>query len=389
MRARLSVTAVFALNGFLAALWVAHIPVITDRAHVSHAQLGGLLLLIGVSAFVAMQLCGPATDRWGPRPTTVGAALLLSGAIIGPVLARSPEALAASLAVFGFANGALDVSMNAQAVAVERAYRRPIMSAFHGYFSVGSLVGSGLVALTLWLDVGVVPTVIGGAVFGVGVVAVVRHGLVPRGYGDPRIEAAATDDDPSPPGDPRWWRDVDLRQLGLMALVAFALMLAEGTAYDWSALHVVETFGTTEAIGAITFGAFSAAMTVARLGIDPIAASVGPVRLVRYGALIGAAGMTLAVLAPVAPLAIGGWTVFGIGLAGLIPQIFTAAGNLTVHASGRVISVVVGCGYLGMLAGPAVIGFLGGAVGLSGALAVAVVALAFAAASAGVVAPRA
>ena len=79
----------------------------------------------------------------------------------------------------------------------------------------------------------------------------------------------------------------------------------------------------------------------------------------------------------------------GIGLAGLIPQIFTAAGNLTVHASGRVISVVVGCGYLGMLAGPAVIGFLGGAVGLSGALAVAVVALAFAAASAGVVAPRA
>ncbi|HQV19773.1 MAG TPA: MFS transporter, partial [Gordonia sp. (in: high G+C Gram-positive bacteria)] len=94
----MSVTAVFALNGFLAALWVAHIPVITDRAHVSHAQLGGLLLLIGVSAFVAMQLCGPATDRWGPRPTTVGAALLLSGAIIGPVLARSPEALAASLA---------------------------------------------------------------------------------------------------------------------------------------------------------------------------------------------------------------------------------------------------------------------------------------------------
>ena len=240
---------------------------ITDRAHVSHAQLGGLLLLIGVSAFVAMQLCGPATDRWGPsydRRCRAAAQRCDHRS----VLARSPEALAASLAVFGFANGALDVSMNAQAVAVERAYRRPIMSAFHGYFSVGSLVGSGLVALTLWLDVGVVPTVIGGAVFGVGVVAVVRHGLVPRGYGDPRIEAAATDDDPSPPGDPRWWRDVDLRQLGLMALVAFALMLAEGTAYDWSALHVVETFGTTEAIGAITFGAFSAAMTVARLGID-------------------------------------------------------------------------------------------------------------------------
>ena len=98
--------------------------------------------------------------------------------------------------------------------------------------------------------------------------------------------------------------------------------------------------------------------------------------------------MTVAVLAPVAPVAIAGWTVFGIGLAGLIPQIFTAAGNLTVRASGRAISMVVGCGYLGMLAGPAVIGFLSGAVGLDGALVVAVVALAFAAAAAGVVAPR-
>ena len=392
VRARRSVTAVFALNGFLAALWVAHIPVITERAHVSHAQLGGLLLLIGASAFVAMQLCGPVIDRWGSRPTTIAAALLLSVAIIGPALARNPEALAASLALFGFANGALDVSMNAQAVAVERAYRRPIMSAFHGYFSVGSLLGSGLVALTLWLDAGVVPTVIGAAVFGAAAVAAVRRWLVPRGYGDPTIEVlpgeAAGEPETSSSRGSRWWHEVDLRQLGLMALVAFALMLAEGTAYDWSALHVVETFGTTEAVGAITFGAFSAAMAVARLGIDRITASVGAVRLVRYGALIGAVGMTVAVLAPVAPLAIAGWTVFGIGLAGLIPQIFTAAGNLTVRASGRTISVVVGCGYLGMLAGPAVIGFLSGAVGLNGALVVAVVALAFAAAAAGVVAPR-
>ncbi|MBD0024142.1 MFS transporter [Gordonia pseudamarae] len=392
-RARLCVTAIFALNGFLAALWVAHIPVIGDRAQVSHAQLGGLLLLIGACAFVAMQLCGPVIDRWGSRPTTVTGALLLCVAVIGPALARDPETLAVSLALFGFANGALDVSMNSQAVAVERAYRRPIMSAFHGYFSVGSLIGSVLVALTLWLDAGVVPTVIGGAVFGAAVVAAVRPGLVPRGYGDPRIEMStagtvAAVGDRRPPS-PRWWREVDRRQLVVLAAVAFAVMLAEGTAYDWSSLHIVETFGTADAVGAIAFGAFSAAMTVARLGVDRIAATFGPVRLVRYGALIAAVGMLIAVLAPSAPPAIGGWTVFGIGLAGLIPQIFTAAGNLTVHAGGRVISVVVGCGYLGMLAGPALIGFLSGAIGLSGALVVAIVALVLAASAAGVVAPGA
>ena len=100
--------------------------------------------------------------------------------------------------------------MPSQAVAVGRACRRPSMSAFHGYFSVGSLIGSVLVALTLWLDAGVVPTVIGGAVFGAAVVAAVRPGLVPPGYGDPRIEmstarTAAAVGDPGPPR-PRWWR---------------------------------------------------------------------------------------------------------------------------------------------------------------------------------------
>ncbi|NED63384.1 MFS transporter, partial [Streptomyces sp. SID10244] len=138
-RARGSVVAVFALNGFLAAMWVAHIPVITERTGVSHDQLGGLLLLLGASAFVGMQVCGPLIDRWGSRPSTVVAAVVLSVVILAPVSAVNGATLAVALAGFGFANGALDVSMNAQAVQVERRYGRPIMSSFHGFFSVGSL----------------------------------------------------------------------------------------------------------------------------------------------------------------------------------------------------------------------------------------------------------
>ncbi|MDY6811735.1 MAG: MFS transporter, partial [Actinomycetota bacterium] len=133
----------------------------------------------------------------------------------------------------------------------------------------------------------------------------------------------------------------------------------------------------------------SAAMTLARFGIDPIAAAVGPMVVVRAGALIGLAGMTVAVLAPAAGWAIAGWTIFGIGLAGLIPQIFTAAGNLTQEASGRAISLVVGCGYLGMLAGPAVVGFIGSRSSLGVGLVVAIAALVFAACAAGVVRPSA
>ncbi|GAC69143.1 MFS transporter [Gordonia soli] len=403
-RGRSAVTAVFALNGFLAAMWVAHIPVITDRTGVDHSALGGLLLLLGGSAFVGMQICGPLIDRWGSRPSTIAAAVALSAAVLTPVLATNALQLALGLIAFGFANGCLDVSMNAQAVQVERAYRRPIMAAFHGFFSIGSLIGSGVVAATLWADVGVIATVAVAGVVGLGVIAASAAGLVPKGYpavgvadsAVPAGAAPATDlrsDADAPDGGDAvssaepWWRGVDLRRIGLMAAVAFALMLAEGTAYDWSALHVVETFGTRDALGAIAFGAFSAAMTVARFGTDRIAGAVGPVAVVRYGALIGIVGMTVAVISPNPGLAIVGWTVFGIGLAGLIPQIFTAAGNVTTESSGRTISLVVGCGYLGMLAGPAIVGFISNLTSLATALCAAILALVFAAFAAGVVRP--
>lgn len=387
-RARVSVATVFALNGFLAAMWVAHIPVVTERTGISHDALGGMLLLLGGSAFVGMQLCGPIIDRWGSRPTTVVAAVLLSLVILAPVSATGAGTLAIALVGFGFANGALDVSMNAQAVAVERDYGRPIMSSFHGFFSVGGLVGSGVVALTLWLDVPVLATVSVAGGVGLVVIVCVAWGLLPGGIREPvessSVESSASDA-PRQAASHRWWHGIDRRRLVLLAAVAFALMLAEGTAYDWSALHIVETFGSPESVGAIAFGAFSAAMTVARFGIDPVAAAMGPVAVVRYGALIGIVGMTLAVLAPAAWVAIVGWTVFGIGLAGLIPQIFTAAGNLTTESSGRSISLVVGCGYLGMLAGPAVVGFISNRSTLAIGLVVAIGALVFAAAAAGVV----
>ena len=383
---RASVAAIFGLNGFLAAMWVAHIPVIAEATGVGHDELGGLLLLLGGSAFVGMQICGPLIDRWGSRPLTIAAAVLLSGVIITPVLATSALTLAGALAAFGFANGCLDVSMNSQAVAVERVYRRPIMSAFHGFFSVGGLLGSGVVAVTLWAEVNVVATVGVAAIGGLILTAVTARGLAGREVGivaDGQPAASAGD-----ARRPRWWHGVDLRRLILLAAVAFALMLAEGTAYDWSALHVVETFGTTDAIGAIAFGAFSAAMTVSRFLIDRVSAAVGPVTVVRVGASIGLIGMLIAVVAPSSAIAVAGWTIFGIGLAGLIPQIFTAAGNLTDRAGGRSISLVVGCGYLGMLVGPAVVGFIRGRTTLGTGLLAAVVALAFAIVVAGVVAPR-
>lgn len=128
---RASVSAVFGVNGLLSAMWVSHIPVVSERTGVDHGTLGALLLVLGASAFVGMQICGPLIDRWGSRGPTTAGVLMLAVSTPGPVLAESALQLALALMAFGFGNGALDVSMNSQAVVIERTYRRPVMSSFH------------------------------------------------------------------------------------------------------------------------------------------------------------------------------------------------------------------------------------------------------------------
>jgi MFS family permease len=363
-------------------MWVAHIPVIGVRTGVDHATLGALLLAIGGSALVAMQLVGPLTDRIGSKWPTVVSAIGLSLAILLPGLATGTTSLAVGLVAFGFCNGALDVSMNTQAVLCERAYKRPIMSSFHGYFSVGGLVGAGIVAVGLALDVPLMAVLGTFSALGLVSAVVLSRDLMPGRAGDEVVDAPDRDKVGETVERRPWGR------IAVLALVAFMLMLAEGVAYDWSALYIVETFNTSAAVGAVAFGAFSASMVVFRFSADAVSARFGPVAVVRGGAAVAVAGMALAICAPTAPWSVVGWAVFGLGIAGGVPQLFTAAGNVTTASSGRIISVVVGTGYVGMLAGPAVIGPLSHWFSLGSALWFAVAGLVVAIVFAPVVRPR-
>lgn len=145
--ARLATFAYFVLNGFLMGMWIVHIPTIEQRVGIGHATLGWLLLLLGAGAFGGMQAVGPLTDRFGARTVVPLSAALCSATVALPGLAGNVWTLGAALLALGVGNGCLDVSMNAHAVQVEHAYRRPVMSAFHATFSIGgvfaALVGAG------------------------------------------------------------------------------------------------------------------------------------------------------------------------------------------------------------------------------------------------------
>lgn len=342
---RLATFAYFALNGFLMGMWIVHIPAVEDRAGISHAVLGWLLLLLGAGAFVGMQIVGPLTDRLGARTVVPVSAALCAAAVVLPGLATNVWTLGAALLALGLGNGCLDVSMNAHAVQVERGYRRPVMSAFHATFSIGGVLAALVGARTLsW---GWSPAATLGAVAVLGVVAAAVSApalLRPEPGSVPSPESPT----PSRRGTPR--------RIWALAALALMLMLCEGVANDWSVLHLRDVLDAPAATAALAYGAFATAMTVGRLLADRVAARYGPVAVLRYGAAVAAAGLTMAALSPWTPLALIGWTVFGAGLSGCIPQLFSAAGHTDPDAAGVNVSRVAGLGYLGMLAGPAVIG---------------------------------
>lgn len=378
--ARVATFAYFTLNGFVVGLWVVHIPVVEDAVGIGHSTLGLLLLVLGGSAFVGMQVTGPLVDRLGHRRLLPAAGALLGLVAVGPGLAGSWWVLGIALAALGFANGTIDVAMNAQAVVVERRYPRPIMSAFHAMWSVGGALAALAGAAALAADV---PTRVSLGVAG-GLCVLVSL------LAAPFLIDGRADAEPGGPAGTAGTAPAGRRGLvWLLGAIAFAMMLAEGVANDWAALHAEDVLGAAPSTAAFAYGSFAVAMTVGRFATDRVAAAVGPVAVVRYGAALAAAGILLVTVSPWVWLTFAGWALFGLGLSGGVPQLFTAAGNLDPRASGALMARVVGLGYVGLLAGPAVVGGLTHWVSLSIAFVVPLGLCVFAAGFASVLAPRA
>ncbi|MFL4491047.1 MFS transporter [Streptomyces sp. VTCC 41912] len=345
---RAATFAYFALNGFLMGMWIVHIPSVEHRAGISHAVLGWLLLLLGAGAFVGMQIVGPLTDRFGARTVVPLSAALCSVTLFLPGLATHAWSLGSALLLLGFGNGCLDVSMNAHAVQVERDYRRPVMSTFHATFSLGGVLASLVGARTLawgWHPAASLGAV---ALLGLAVAALAAPALLPTA--DSPAPASPAADGAAPA------RRTTPRRIWLLAVLALMIMLCEGVANDWSALHLRTVLDAPAATAALAYGAFATAMTVGRLLADRAAGRLGPAAVLRYGAATAAAGLTAAALSPWILLALAGWAVFGAGLSGCVPQLFSAAGHADPDNAGTNVSRVAGLGYLGMLAGPAAIG---------------------------------
>ncbi|KWW97559.1 hypothetical protein TH66_18400 [Carbonactinospora thermoautotrophica] len=366
--ARRAVFGYFFIAGAALAVWVAYIPLVKQDLRLGESALGVALLALAAGALAAMQVVGHVVERFGSRPVTAASAVLLGLSLAGPALAPNLPALFGALLVVGACNGTLDVAMNVQAVAVERRYGRPIMAAFHAVYSVGNVAGA--LAASLAIRAGLPATV---TLPAAGILLAALAGCAARGL----LGAAEEHAVPGPEETPAGRAPVPLAA-SLLGLVAFCCLVGEGAAADWSAVHLRDRLAAPPATAALGYAAFAAAMTTGRFLGDRVVGALGPVRVVRYGGLLAAAGFTIVVLAPAPYPALAGWAISGAGLAAVVPQIFTAAGNLP--AGPRSLARATTLGYLGLLTGPPLIGFFADLTDLSAALAVpAVLALAVAA----------
>ncbi|SFS70189.1 MFS transporter [Methylobacterium sp. yr668] len=350
---RLSTRLLFLIVGIANATWAPLVPLVKDRAGLDEAGLGLLLLTFGVGSLLAMPSAGAAAARLGYRPVLLAGTLALGLALPVLALASGLVPLTGALLLFGAGMGAVDCVMNLQAVAVERAAGRPMMSGFHGLYSLGCILGALLASVLMGTGLGAGWSVL---ILVAGIVALFAAawpGILPAGgtggSGGPAFAL---------PRGP-------VLVLGLLCFVVF---LTEGSALDWSAVFLIQQRGLDPAWAALGYASFSITMTAGRLGGDAIVARLGRRPVVILGGLLAAAGLALSVVIPAWEAALAGYALVGAGCANIVPVLFTAAGRQTAMPARVAVPAVTTLGYAGVLAGPALIGFAAQALGLPASL---------------------
>jgi len=353
-RERVGVAVAFLGHAVIFGTWASRIPAVKHALGLSDAQLGLAFFGAAAGTLIGSRLGGALTSRvraW--RVVQAGLPVLAAGLVVA-ALAGDQATLTAALVALGVTAAVVDVAMNSEAVVVERARGKPLMSGFHGFWSVGLMVGAvaGIGAAALDLRPAVhfalagVIVAAGSAPF----LARLPHRSVPN-----RTTNAAGGWSP---------------KLVVLGLIAFCAFFAEGAAADWSAVYLRDRADAGAAVAAAAFASFSLAMATSRLAGNRLAAGFGPVRLARAASVMAGLGLALALLVPTSAAGLLGFALLGAGIAPIVPTVISAAGGARLGTPEAVVSRVFAVGYVGGIIGPALIGFTAGQIGLRAALAI-------------------
>ena len=333
--------AFFFIGGFGAASWAPLVPLLRERLAIGDDVLGLLLLCIGIGSLLTMPLSGALSARLGCRRVLVTAGILYASVLLSICLIDSIWIAVPVILFFGAIMGCIDVVINVAAVIVEQGIGRRIMSGMHGFWSLGGFVGAGLYGV--WVGIlGLTPfqsTAIASALILI-LTALFGRNLIPHGGGGGSLIA------------------IPRGIVVFVGITAFIAFLSEGAVMDWSGVYLTVVRGMDFSHAGVGFSVFSAAMLLMRFLGDRTTQKVGQCPVAVGGALLTFVGILLVMFAPVDALLYLGFFAIGIGSANIVPVFFSLMGKQTVMPIGTAVSAVSTMGYLGILAGPAAIGFV-------------------------------
>ena len=362
LKSKFAVSFFFVSGGSSLALWAVHIPLIEDRVGITYQTLGLLLTLSGLGGFFAMQLFGWIIDHIGAKSATRLGGLVVGLSLFGPAFAPDPFWLGLAIFGLGFGISGIDVGMNAAALQVEKANGRAIFTFFHLFWSVGGLSGAGLGFFTISLGFDQTQTlpVVGTLLSLAGLF--MANWLLP-------------DEPVAHKGDKQETKAVSKSNRRVFGFVILAGLMAasgaiiEGVAQDWSALYLSDYQNVSVALAAWGLAAFNIGMITGRIFIDRIVEVKGRGFIIKYGSIFAAVAIFIQAFAPNYETSVVAWGLLGLGISGVVPQIFAAAGEIgEASHHGRNMAKVVGITYIGGLAGPSVIGLATGLLPLNWAI---------------------
>jgi MFS family permease len=335
----------FLVHGLVTATWVSRIPAIQTALGLNNGILGLTLLSGAVGAVTTIPLAGWLVTRYGSRKVSAVSSIAFCVAVALPSLAINAFTLSAALLIYGAVAAAMDVSMNAHGVDVEKAMGRPTMSRFHGMFSLGGMAGAAIGGLAAAHGAPPVLHFVTAGLVCLGAVLIVRPMLLDV-HEDGMLVSHRLP-----------LRNIP-RVLWALSAIGFCILLSEGAMADWTAVYFRQVLKAGPGIAAAGYAVFSAAMAVFRLLGDLITARLGPLRTVRAGSLVAALGLFSALCMTAPALALPGFAAAGAGFSVIIPLVFGSGGRVESVSPGAGIATVTGIGYIGFLVGPPTIGFL-------------------------------
>lgn len=368
-RAFWSVVASFLVHGLVVSTWVSRIASIKSSLALSDGTLGLALLGTAIGSVTAIPICGWLVNRYGTKRTAMWSGIGFSAALALPALAFDGASLFAMLLFYGAMAGANDVAINAQAVTTEKLIGAPVISRFHGMFSLGGILGAsagGYVAVR-----GATTSLHLAAASGVILVLSWWMSRLTIDSHEPRASS----------------QRLALKRIPMalfaLSAIGFCIFLSEGAIADWTAVYLKQVLQAGDGVAAAGYAVFSTAMAIFRFAGDAITMRIGPAWTVRGGGIVAGIGMAIVVFASSPCHALAGFALAGAGFSSIVPVAFAAGGRIPSVSSGVGVATVSGLGYLGFLVGPPAIGFVSEITSLRASLFLLVVLSAVAASLAG------